>query len=284
MRFCTIVALAVSLTAPTVAAYSDEIDTDHLFAFSQGTDIPAVGTKELESEASGRFGKRGDTYTAYSQEIEVGYVPLKNLHVFAGSSLAYFDIAGVPELDDRERASFGELSFEARYRLMDRARSPFGLAMQVETGWAAIDEVSGEPADSYGAAFAVLADKELVKELVVSVINIVYEPEATRSRVTGEWEKESGLEITGAVLAQVIPNLFLGVGAQHLRAYEGLGFDSLAGQATFVGPNLCWHPKDLWVIAGWSTQVAGRASGILDSLDLENFERHTATLTVGFDF
>ncbi|KAB2943605.1 MAG: hypothetical protein K8F92_04715 [Hyphomicrobium sp.] len=81
------------------------------------------------------------------------------------------------------------------------------------------------------------------------------------------------------------PGLFIGVGAQHLRQYEGLTLDSLAGQATFFGPNICWHPNDIWVIAGWSTQVAGNdASGLNDSLDLVNFERQQAKLTVGFSF
>jgi len=108
-------------------------------------------------------------------------------------------------------------------------------------------------------------------------------------REHGSWEKESNLNITGAVLGlwprPVLGlNFFIGVGAQHLRTYEGLGLDSLAGQATFVGPNLCLHGRKLWIIAGWSAQVAGHASGFSDSLDLVNFERNMATLTAGFSF
>ncbi|KAB2943604.1 MAG: hypothetical protein K8F92_04720 [Hyphomicrobium sp.] len=120
MRFFSAIVLIGTLTVPSVDAHAGEIDTDHLFAFSQGTDIGEVGTKELESDTNGRFGKRDGRYAAYSQEIEVGYIPIKNLHVFAGGSLAYFDIADVPELDDRQRLSFEELEIEVRYRLMDR--------------------------------------------------------------------------------------------------------------------------------------------------------------------
>jgi len=300
MRFFPVVMLVGALILPTGVAAMEageeeggEIDTDHLFAFSTGTDIGEVGTKELESEATFGFGKRSGRYLAYTQEESFGYIPGKNLHTFASGALGYWDINNVPGLDDRNQAAFGELSLEARYRLMNRENSPFGLALQVNPHWAPRDETSGEPVTSYGAAFAVLADKEIVKGRVVSVVNVVYEPEGTREQ--GSWEKESNLEISAAVLA-LWPhhvfglNLFVGVGAQHLETYEGLGLDNMAGQATFVGPNICFHNHDqsLWIIGGWSTQVGGRANnadGLSDSsLDLVNYNRQVARLTVGFSF
>lgn len=281
MRFAVAIAVISALAVPGGAAVAQEIDTDHLFAFSQGTDIGAVGTLELESEANVRFGKRGDRYTAYSQEVEVGYIPLNNLHLFVGGSLAYFDIADVPGLDDRQRLSFNKLEAEVRYRLMDRALSPFGLAVQIQPGWAAIDETSGERGNNYGLAFSVLADKEVI-ERVVAAVNVAYELEAARAN--GSWERESALRISGSLMAQVRPGLFLGADVQHLRRYEGLGLNSSAGQATFLGPSLCWYPRNFWVIAGWSTQIAGDAKAFPGSLDLINFERNQAKLSVGFSF
>ncbi|WP_447954059.1 hypothetical protein [Sphingopyxis chilensis] len=282
MRFIAAIALISALTVPSGDADAQEIDTDHLFAFSLGTDIGEVGTIELESEANVRVGKRGNRYTAYSQELEVGYIPVENLHVFVGGSLAYYDIDRVPGLEDRRKLSFNELEAEVRYRLMDRARSPFGLAVEVQPGWAAVEETSGERKDSYGFAFSLLADKEIIEDRVVAVVNIAYELEAARA--DGSWEKESALRISGSLGVQVRPGLFLGAEVQHLRRYEGLGLDSRAGQATFLGPSLCWKPGNIWVIAGWSTQVAGDAAGFPGSLDLINFERNRAKLTVGFSF
>jgi hypothetical protein len=269
---------------PEIGAHAEEIDTDHLFAFSTGTDIGEVGTRELESATSGRFAKGGGRYTASSQGLEAAYIPAKDVHLFSGASLAYFDIDGVAGFEDRQQASFGELSFEARYRLMDRARSPFGLAIQMEPSWGMVDETDGEQVDRFGGEFAVLIDKEIVEDVLVSVLNILYEPEASRSHVTSEWSSESTLGFTGALMAQIRPNLFIGAEAQYFRAYEGLGFDRLAGEAAFLGPSLCWHPKGLWLIAGWGSQVAGRAVGGSDSLDLVNFERYRATLKFGFNF
>lgn len=282
VRLISAIAPITALLGAAAHAEEGEIDTDHLFAFSQGTDIGPAGTTEFETEAAGRFGKRGGNYAAYEQEFEFGYIPVDNLHLFAGASLNRFNIRGVPDLDDRKRTSFGELSVHARYRLIDRERGPFGLAVQVEGGWAAVDELSGERASSYGGGISVLADKVLVEDLIVSVVNVSYRPEATR--VAGEWEKGSSLEVSGAVLARLAPNFFAGVGAQHVRQYEGLGADRFAGQATFLGPNLCWKPGPVWIIAGWSPQISGRARGSSRSLDLVNFERNLATLSVGFEF
>lgn len=282
VKLISAIAPITALLGAAAHAEEGEIDTDHLFAFSQGTDIGPPGTTEFETGATGRFGKRDGSYTAYEQEFEFGYIPVDNLHLFAGVSANRFDISNVPDLENRKRTSFGELSFHARYRLIDRGRGPFGLALQLEGGWAAADELSGEKASSYGGVISVLADKVIVEDVLVSVVNVSYGRESTR--VPDETEKGSSLEISGAVLARLAPNFFLGVGAQHVWQYEGLGLDRFAGQATFLGPNLCWKPGRVWIIAGWSPQIAGHARGTSGSLDLVNFERNIATLSIGFGF
>lgn len=282
VKLMSAIAPITALLGDVAHAEQGEIDTDHLFAFSQGTDIGPPGTTEFETGAAARFGKRDGSYMAYEQEFEFGYIPVDNLHLFAGASVNRFDISNVPGLEDRKRTSFGELSLHARYRLIDRGRGPFGLAMQLEGGRAAADELSGEKASSYGGAVSVLADKVFVEDLLVSVINVSYGRESTR--VSDETERGSSLEISGAVLARLAPNFFLGVGAQHIWQYKGLGLDRFAGQATFFGPNLCWKPGRAWIIAGWSPQISGRARGSSRPLDLTNFERNIATLSIGFGF
>jgi hypothetical protein len=66
-----------------------------------------------------------------------------------------------------------------------------------------------------------------------------------------------------------------------LRRYEGLGLDSFAGHAVFLGPTIYANLSDA---VGWSTQVAGRAADDPGWLDLTNFERHQARLLFGFTF
>lgn len=42
-------------------------------------------------------------------------------------------------------SAFGGLSADFRYRLLDRAAAPFGLALGAEPHWDRADEISGEP-------------------------------------------------------------------------------------------------------------------------------------------
>jgi hypothetical protein len=42
------------------AAHPADLDIEHIFGFTEGSDIGAKGEKELESTFTGRFGKPGD--------------------------------------------------------------------------------------------------------------------------------------------------------------------------------------------------------------------------------
>src|SRR5262249_50128745 len=57
---------------------ADEVDTEHMFGFITGTDIGEVGDKELESETTGRLGKRTGSYTALSHMLGLEFTPLEN--------------------------------------------------------------------------------------------------------------------------------------------------------------------------------------------------------------
>jgi hypothetical protein len=57
---------------------------------------------------------------------------------------------------------FDGLSFDIRYRILDRANAPFGLMIDAELRWSRVDDVSGEPVDRYGINLALVADTELV--------------------------------------------------------------------------------------------------------------------------
>ncbi len=176
---------------------------------------------------------------------------------------------------------------------MNRDKSGIGLDLQVEPAWSTREDESGEKVTSYSSAVGVLADYEIVKGKVISILNVDYAPEWTRSQ--GEWEKSSALDFSEAVMARWPSHvfgliLFVGVGTQQLTDFEGLGLDSLAGWAAFVGPQFCFHNDKgtFWLIGGWSFQVAGHANnadGLSPSdLDLVDFERNNAIVRFGFSF
>jgi hypothetical protein len=57
-------ALGVLFASVATLAKAAELETTHLFGFTLGSDVNAVGEKEAESETFGRFGKSSGTYSA----------------------------------------------------------------------------------------------------------------------------------------------------------------------------------------------------------------------------
>jgi len=262
-----------------------EIDTEHLFGFNIGTDIGAVGDKEIENELDGRFAKRTGSYGALSPMLGLEFVPANNLRLQATAAAAAYDIAGVAGLGDRRQAAFQGLSFEARYRLLDRAQSPFGLAIKAEPHWGQFDERSGAPVDLYGVDLAILADKALIPDRLIGVVNLLYQPEATRSRITAAWARDATAGASTGLMLHVRPDFFIGAEARYLRAYDSAGFDAFAGHALFLGPmTFIKLSEHWWTSAALSIQVVGRAVAAPGALDLTNFERYQAKFRLGYNF
>ena len=249
--------LSILFVWSPLSVRAETIDTEHLFAFTIGTDPGELGEKEIEGQTTGRLGKRDGSYTGLSQTLSAEFTPVQNFRLVVSAASIYQDISGVTGLDDRRRGGWQALSLDLRYRLLDRYHTSFGL----------------------------LIDKELIPNRLVVAFNALYSPEVTRSRVTGITFQESTLGFPTALMAQVRPGIFVGAEARYLRRYEGLGLDRFAGHALFIGPtiyaNLSEHS---WVALAWSTQVAGRSVDDPGRLDLTNFERHQARVLFGFTF
>jgi hypothetical protein len=284
-----LVLVAVVISASTALGQSKnpagnggEVDTEHLFGFTQGSDIGKKGERELEADSTGRFGRRDGSYSALSTAFEAKYTPFENFRIAGGATVAYYNITGVTGIDDRGDLALQALSLEMRYRLLDRERAPFGLTFGVQPHWGFVEDASGARADQHGAEFSIAADKELVEKRIYGAFNLLYEPEQTRLHGAGQTERESTLGVSAAVAAQVRPGLFWGAEVRYLRRYEGLALDSLAGHAVYIGPTLYAKLSEtFWLSAAWNFQVAGSAIG---APDLPNFDRHQAKLRFGRDF
>jgi hypothetical protein len=129
---------------------------------------------------------------------------------------------------------------------------------------------------------AVAVDKELVPDRAVVAVNLLYGFEGVRSRASGDWSRESTVGVVTALMMRVHARIFVGAEIRYLRAYDGLGLNSFAGYAVFLGPSVFAKlPGSWWMAAGWSGQVAGRAAGDPAPLDLTNFERHQVAFKFG---
>src|SRR5436189_107021 len=69
------------------------IDTEHIFGFTEGADIGDKGEKELESTATGRFGKRG-SFAALTSETAFRYGVAEGFRASMGTLFDYHRIIG----------------------------------------------------------------------------------------------------------------------------------------------------------------------------------------------
>jgi hypothetical protein len=275
--------LALSLVPADVQA--EPIETEHLFAFTIGSDVGDVGDREIEGSLTGRFSKRTGTYDAGSGTMSAEFVPLSNLRTeFTGMVNAY-DISGVTGFADQHETAFGGLSADIRYRLLDRSSAPFGFAIGAEPHWNRIDDLTGGRVSQYGADLVAAADFEIIRDRVIAAVNLLYQPYSTSFKLTGVSSQEMTAGVAGALMAQIRPGVLVGGEARYLRQYDGLGFDNLAGQGFFIGPTVYLKLSDqAWLTIAWSAQAAGHATAIAGSLDLVNFERQQARVLFGVNF
>jgi len=272
-------------SARAVSTDGEGIDTQFIFGFTSGADVGDLGDKEIEHQTIAQFGKRDGSYAALRDELRYETSPIENFRFEFGPVLSFYDITGVIGLDDRRQGSFDGLVAEFRYKLLDRRRAPFALTLGAEPRWGRFDETSGAPADRYSSEFLLAADTELSKGLIFAALNLVYEPEAVRSRRTGEWQQNATIGVFAAVTTRIRPELFVGMEARYLRSYDGFGFNSLTGEALFAGPTMYLHlSKTLAISGAFGIQAAGHAVNVPGFLDLTNFTRYQATFRLEYNF
>ena len=275
----------VGVVATGGFARAGDIDTEHLFEFTEGADIGKAGEREVESETISKAGKSSGSYATVLQNYEAKFVPIQGLRIGAKAGLAYFDISGVPGLEDRRQGSLQALSFEARYALVDRHNAPFGLTLIAESRWGRVDDISGEPARVYSGMLTVAMDKELIPGRLFGAFNILYDTDATHLRVPDIWQHQSKIGLAAALAVRVQPTLFLGGELRYQRSYDGLGLDAFTGQALFAGPTIYLQiSKHLAMSGAWNWQLSGRTATGGGSLDLTHFERQQAKLRFNYNF
>ncbi len=308
----------------------EEVDSEKIFGFTEGSDTDEAGEKEFVTDFRGRFGKRravrvirqkgadDDTpspvtapstiyiprgsYTALNNVTGFEYGITDNLEFEFGVASAYYRVRNIFELENRNNGGFDGLSSELKWRILKRGTFPIGLSVAVEPEWRRFDEVSGERINGFGLGLRLMADAALVPNQVFVAANLTYEPEASRVRGAGkflfdedtdtltfkpnQWERESNLEASGALVARVAQNIFLGAELRFLTKYEGLFFREFEGRALFAGPSFYTDLSERARLKiAWSSQLAGKAADDPGhSLDLVNYERHQVRVQFSLNF
>jgi hypothetical protein len=276
--------LLASLALPAVARAAG-VDTQFIFGFTQGADVGELGEKEIESQTIGRFGRGDGSYAALTSQLRAEFTPVANFRFEVGAFVDYHAVSNVPGLDDRSAFQFGGVVLEARYRLLNRRSSPVGLTVGVEPRWVRVDDITGDLVSNLGAEFSIAMDKELVQNRLFAAVNVVYEPEWTYTFSSNMHQQQSTFTVSAAVTAQVREGIFFGVESHYVRGYDGIGLNSFAGDAWFVGPTAYLRlAENFAVSAAWSIQASGGAVGVPGALNLRDFEQHQARLRLEYTF
>ena len=269
------------------------VNSRYIFGFTEGADVERYREREIENDTVFRGGKRSGSYFGVSNKTELEYGVSDNLLAAFGAFFSANAIRNVPGLDDRSEANFNGLSGELKYRILDRASSPFGLGVSVEPEWHRFSGTSGRRENSYGVETKLYIDKELIPGTLFGAINLLYEPEVAHVKEfnpdTGRfvnWERESTFGVSGALAYLLSPGLFVGGEVRYLASYSGTYLNRFKGDAVFVGPTLSWRfaPRAL-IQAAYSVQVNGKSLDDPDRhLNLDGFERHQARLRFVYEF
>jgi hypothetical protein len=282
-------AMSCGVRAQDNPAVYNDVETKYIFGFTEGSGIGLEGEKEFSPETVARFGKRDGRYQTSETKLEFEFTPNQYVQFELGPMVAWHNISGVADLDDRKQSSLSGFFGEIRYLLLDRGpSSPLAITLSAEPEWHRIDETSGARVKNFGLELKVNADLELIKNRLFLAANLLYEPEATRDPdgVGAGWAKESQGGISGALSYRIFPSVFVGAEAWYLRHYDGTFFNSFTGDAVFVGPTIYVQiSRKVFMTAAWNTQVWGRE---IDNpggpLNLAEFTRQRAKLKLAVEF
>ncbi len=280
-------ALSIALLSGLDFAYADQpnvIDTESLFGFLIGSDVNDPGERELELETSAALGKGAGSYSALQQRFSFEYTPIDDLRSELSAAVDRHAVSNVPGFEDVQHGSLQSLSFELRYRLLDREKGGFGVTLRAEPSWGFVDDVSGLPADQYSSPIGLLMDREIVTGSVAA-FNISYEPQWTKLRGDNTWGRQASVALGTGLMSRIGENLFVGPELRYVRSYDALDLQFFSGDAVFLGPALFYRPSEDWrITAAWSSQLVGHVSGIATRLDLRDFVKYEFKFRVGRTF
>ncbi|MEJ0094798.1 MAG: hypothetical protein WDN46_15640 [Methylocella sp.] len=261
------------------------IDTKNMFGFTSGTDVGLAGERELELETDLAFQKRAGSYNAVEQNVIFEFSPSDAFEIDATLLGAYDQISRVDGLANRTEANFDGLATKFNYVFVQRSpSSPIGLTVWIEPAWTRIDD-AGKLNKGFSAETRIILDTELVPDRLFAALNLIYAPQISHDFGAPGWTRSADLGVSGALAYALETNVLLGAELEYFRAYNGLTFGTFAGNALYFGPTLYVRVnKTVFVGAAISTQIAGNAAGDPNHLDLTNFSRNKAELTIGIEF
>jgi hypothetical protein len=262
--------------SPANAITADRFDTEHIFGFAEGSDIGPQGEGEIESFTVGSFGASGGNFNV-GNDTSARYTITDELRLSIGTLTDYFHIRDVQGLRDRSAAEFSGITTEARWNILNRLTSPFGMSLSIDPEWRRTEAASARQDGNYSVTTALLIDKEVIPGRFFAALNLIHS--ASFLPLAGRWEHDDSFSVILSGSYAITPEIVLGAEIIHENLAQN---GCLNAHALFIGPELFLRlEKNLTASVAWATQIPDAAAR---QLDVVNFERHQLGLRFAYDF
>jgi hypothetical protein len=293
---------------PGATAKEKETGTGNLFGFSEDTDTPDKGEKEVSLDTFSRFYKRrlfgpqlvvpDDAGTAVaplgkprwdllSIKAAYQYGITDDFSVEVGLFGHARDVRNLGDVPNKRYAAFDGGSVEFKYRLLERTeQNPFAFALVFEPRYAHVEEGDGRGVDAFQAEALAVLDARVIPNRLWFATNIGYEPELSRARGTGQTERASGFTWSNALTARVADNAFAGAEVRYVAAFDGAFFNRFAADAFYIGPTAnIRFTEQTYLTAALSFRITGsEPTPAPGEITAAQFPRTLLRLKVGASF
>ncbi|MGE7415540.1 hypothetical protein [Methylobacterium tarhaniae] len=271
-----------------------DVDTEHLFGFTEGSDAGEKGEQEAVIDTVTRIGKRRDgpgssTYRVLDTRFAYQFNPIDKLSIEFSAFGALRRQRNILDLDDKSYGTFDGVSMEVKYQFLKASKEqPLGLAVEVRPRFTRILPVEGNGADIFDIESLLQLDVQVVPDKLWYGSNVSFEPAAGRQRGGGPGYRSSTFLWSNALVGRVGENTYLGPEVRYLRGYEGTFLNRLESEALTMGPALHHRfTEKIWLTVAYAGQIWGRdADPALAgrALGLNQFERHNVRVKFGMEF
>lgn len=271
-----------------------EVDTEHLFGFTEGADAGEKGEQEVVIDTVTRISKRRDgpglsTYRVLDTRFAYQFNPIDKLSIEFSAFGTLRRQRNIVDLDDKSYGTFDGVSMEVKYQFLKGTKEqPLGLALEVRPRFTRILPVEGNGANIFDIESLLQLDAQVVPDRLWYGSNISFEPAAGRQRGGGPGYRSSTFLWSNVLVGRIGESTYFGPEVRYLRGYEGIFLNHMESEALTVGPALHHRfTEKIWLTAAYAGQVwgrdtdpalAGRAFG------LNQFERHHVRVKFGMEF
>jgi len=276
--------LGLSAGWSSTTAFADE----HLFGWVLGAETLPNKHAEAYEFLTLRTGKAEGTYLGWDSETEVEYGFTDQFQASLSLENHYFYNKGVvgprDALSNTNSFRFGGVVLAGKYRLLSPFKDPVGLALRLEAGYLAHDEVDGLKQTEGYVAPQLILQKNYFDDTLIFDVNGGAEF-AWGKRPAEQYPRELALTGGAGVSYRFTSNWYIGV-ESHIRSeYPLFEFGNHEHTVIFAGPSLHYGSERWWVTLSYGYQIHG--TGIDEPADGKTFPeevRNEIRLKVGLNF